>query len=74
MPSARISGNSMLPSPRARVVLLDNRYVEGSSTPVSEPDAHGNTYQLRRLADATEVRVLKNFPSKAQLRGLWSTV
>lgn len=51
----------------ARVLLLDNRYVPGSSTPVSSLDAEGNTYQLRTLGDA-QVRVLKNFPGEAELR------
>lgn len=54
--------------PGARVVLLDNLYVEGSSTPIAEIDARGNTYQLRPLGDA-KVRVLKNFPSAEELRG-----
>jgi len=52
----------------ARVVLMDNRFVEGSSTPISEIDAQGNTYQLRRLGDGSQVRVLKNFPTEAELR------
>ena len=52
----------------ARVVLMDNRFVEGSSTPVSEIDAQGNTYQLRRMGDGSQVRVLKNFPDDAELR------
>jgi ubiquinone/menaquinone biosynthesis C-methylase UbiE len=54
--------------PGARVVLMDNLYVEGSSTAISEIDSHGNTYQLRRLGDGGEVRVLKNFPTDAELR------
>ena len=54
--------------PGARVVLMDNLFVEGSSTAISEIDAQGNTYQLRRLADSSRVRVLKNFPSEAELR------
>jgi ubiquinone/menaquinone biosynthesis C-methylase UbiE len=54
--------------PGARVVLMDNLYVEGSSTAISEIDVHGNTYQLRRLGDGSEVRVLKNFPSEDELR------
>ncbi len=57
-------------SPGARVVLVDNRYVEGSSTPISEKDEEGNTYQLRRLGNASCHRVLKNFPSEAELRAL----
>jgi len=55
-------------APGAKVVLLDNRFVAGSSTPIAEEDAEGNTYQLRRLDDGTTHRVLKNFPSQPQLR------
>lgn len=54
--------------PGARVVLMDNRYVEASNTPIERRDAEGNTYQRRRLADGTEASVLKNFPSEAELR------
>jgi SAM-dependent methyltransferase len=56
--------------PGSRVVMLDNRYVEGSSTPVSERDADGNTYQARKLADGSAHRVLKNFPTEQELRSL----
>jgi demethylmenaquinone methyltransferase/2-methoxy-6-polyprenyl-1,4-benzoquinol methylase len=52
----------------ARVVLVDNLYVEGSSTAISEMDRDGNTYQLRRLGDGSRVTVLKNFPTEAELR------
>jgi ubiquinone/menaquinone biosynthesis C-methylase UbiE len=52
----------------ARVLLLDNLYVEGNSTPVAEIDKAGNTYQLRTLGDGSRVRVLKNFVSQAELR------
>ncbi len=55
-------------APGARVLLLDNRYVPGSSTAISSVDAGSNTYQLRRLGDGSEVRVLKNFPTQAELR------
>lgn len=54
--------------PGAKVLLLDNLYVEGSSTPVAGIDAAGNTYQMRRLGDGSRVRVLKNFISEAELR------
>lgn len=56
----------------ARVVLMDNRFIEGSSTPLVERDAEGNTYQRRRLADGSENRVLKNFPAEAELRAVLS--
>jgi SAM-dependent methyltransferase len=52
----------------AKVVLLDNRFVEGSSTPISERDLEGNTYQTRKLTNGTSHRVLKNFPSESELR------
>ena len=49
--------------PGATVAFLDNRYVEGSSTPISRRDAEGNTYQQRKLGDGTRHEVLKNFPT-----------
>lgn len=61
--------NSAL-EPGARVVLLDNLFVEGSSSAISEHDGHGNTYQHRSLSDGSTHRVLKNFPIEAQLHAL----
>jgi hypothetical protein len=58
--------NSMLKS-GAKVVLLDNRFIEGSSSPISEQDVDGNTYQSRKLIDGRTYRVLKNFPSETDL-------
>jgi SAM-dependent methyltransferase len=55
-------------APGAVVVLLDNRYVELDSTPVSRHDEHGNGYQSRTLDDGSTHEVLKNFPSEAELR------
>jgi len=60
--------------PGAKVVFLDNLFVEGSSSALSEQDEQGNTYQSRRLSDGSIHRVLKNFPSEAQLRALVSGV
>jgi ubiquinone/menaquinone biosynthesis C-methylase UbiE len=54
--------------PGATVAFMDNRYVEGSSTPVSRKDAEGNTYQSRKLADGSSHEVLKNFPTAAEMR------
>jgi len=71
VPKARrqafLHGLDALLVPGAKVVLLDNLYVEGSSSPISETDADGNTYQLRRLEDGSSHRVLKNFPDEAEL-------
>ena len=54
-------------APGAIVAFLDNRYVEGSSTPVSRRDTEGNTYQLRKLDDGSTHEVLKNFPTDGEL-------
>lgn len=54
-------------SARAKVVFIDNRYVAGSSTPISDHDADGNAFQVRTLEDGSAHRVLKNFPSREEL-------
>jgi SAM-dependent methyltransferase len=54
--------------PGALVAILDNVYVEGSSTPLSRRDAEGNTYQQRKILTGEEYEVLKNFPSADELR------
>jgi SAM-dependent methyltransferase len=52
--------------PGARVVMLDNSYVQTSSTPLTRQDADGNTYQNRTLDDGSVHEVLKNFPTREQ--------
>jgi SAM-dependent methyltransferase len=49
------------------LVLIDNSYAEGSSTPIARTDAEGNTYQIRSLA-GERYEVLKNFPTDSTLR------
>jgi len=53
--------------PGALISFLDNRYVHGSSTPVSRTDEGGNTYQARKLDDGSSHEVLKNFPDEGEL-------
>jgi SAM-dependent methyltransferase len=48
----------------AQVVMLDNGYVQTSSTPITRRDLDGDTYQLRTLDDGTVHEVLKNFPTR----------
>lgn len=71
VPRARINeflrGFHAALTPGAKVVHLDNRFVPGSSTPISETDAEGNTYQVRSLSDGSTHRILKNFPSREEL-------
>ena len=52
--------------PGSRVVMLDNRDVESSNTPLSRTDDQGNTYQRRQLDDGSVHEVLKNFPTREQ--------
>lgn len=53
--------------PGALVLYVDNRYVEGSSTPLTRTDEDGNTYQTRTLDDGTRYEVLKNIPDESEL-------
>lgn len=53
--------------PGTTLVILDNRYVPGSSHPITRTGPDGDTYQLRRLHDGREYEVLKNFPAREQL-------
>ncbi len=54
--------------PGACVLFIDNRFVDGSSSPIDGTDAAGNTYQERRHADGATHRVLKNFLIEEELR------
>jgi len=56
--------------PGAVVAMIDNRYVEGSSTPIARADGAGNTFQRRTLADGSEHEILKNFPDPDELKTL----
>ena len=56
--------------PAACVVLVDNTEAQCERLPIVERDAAGNTYQRRTLPDGTAHRVLKNFPSEAELRSM----
>ncbi|MBO2449279.1 class I SAM-dependent methyltransferase [Actinomadura barringtoniae] len=55
-------------NPGTAMIALDNRYVPGSSTPISRTTAAGDTYQERTLTDGRTYEILKNFPTEAQFR------
>lgn len=56
--------------PGARVVLIDNRHVDGDSTPITRVDEEGNGFQQRQLSDGSTHEVLKNFPTAAEFEAL----
>ncbi len=51
---------------RLKVIVLDNRYVPGSSTPISRTADTGDTFQRRTLKDGSGYEIVKNFPSRDQ--------
>lgn len=57
-------------TPGARVVLIDNSRAQCIDLPIADNDADGNTWQWRTLPDGSRHRVLKNFPTEAELRAL----
>jgi ubiquinone/menaquinone biosynthesis C-methylase UbiE len=65
-----LTGLNKALQPGAKVLLLDNVFVERSSSAICERDASGNTFQLRTLADGSRHKILKNFPGADQLHAL----
>jgi protein-L-isoaspartate O-methyltransferase len=57
-----------------KVLLMDNTFVPGSSTPIGHTDRHGNTFQNRQLADGSRHQILKNYPTKKQIKVLLNNV
>jgi SAM-dependent methyltransferase len=72
MPKARIqeflAGFHSHLEPGAKVALIDNRYIEGQSTPVFRAGQEGDTFQMRTLQGGKLHKVLKNFPSPEELK------
>jgi len=54
-------------SPGAKLLLTDNTFVAGSSTPLSRRDEDGNSYQMRTLRNGERHEILKNFPSTSEI-------
>jgi protein-L-isoaspartate O-methyltransferase len=50
----------------ASVTVVDNRYVPGSSTPISRTTPEGDTFQHRTLLDGRGYEIVKNFPERGQ--------
>jgi demethylmenaquinone methyltransferase/2-methoxy-6-polyprenyl-1,4-benzoquinol methylase len=49
------------------VVFVDNQYVEGSNTTIDSKDEHCNTYQIRKLSNGNNYKVMKNFPADKEI-------
>jgi demethylmenaquinone methyltransferase/2-methoxy-6-polyprenyl-1,4-benzoquinol methylase len=56
----------------ANLVMIDNNFVPGT-TQISYRDEYGNTYQTRTLRSGEQYEVLKNFPTRSDLRAALST-
>jgi hypothetical protein len=55
--------------PGGPVILADNRYVEGSSSPIIRTTTDGDTYQSRRLADGRAgLRSTEELPDSRAVR------
>ena len=50
------------------LILLDDVYVEGSSTTVARTDAQGNTYEIVTAPDGERFELPKNYPADSALR------
>lgn len=46
----------------AELIFIDNKFVPGSSSPITRTDAKGNTFQTRTLNSGEQYEVVKNFP------------
>jgi SAM-dependent methyltransferase len=54
--------------PNVALILLDDVYVEGSSTTVARTDAQGNTYEIVTTPDGERFELPKNYPADSALR------
>lgn len=59
-----LEGLHAILKPGSRLVFTDNRFVEGSSTPISHTDIHGNQFQLRKIEGEEDFSIIKNFPQR----------
>jgi len=55
-------------SPGGKVVFVDNQYVVGSNTLIDSEDEYGNTYQIRKLSNGSNYKIMKNFPADKEIQ------
>ena len=46
----------------SEIIFLDNKYVQGSNSPIARTDKNGNTFQIRELESGEKYEIIKNFP------------
>lgn len=56
----------------AKIVMIDNNKVAGSTIPLTRKDEHGNTYQRRVTSTGKEYEVVKNFPSTEEIEAAFA--
>jgi ubiquinone/menaquinone biosynthesis C-methylase UbiE len=60
--------------PGATLLMIDQLYVEGLTSPVSQEDQFGNRYTIRRLRDGSTYEIIKNFPRPGELEEAFEEV
>jgi SAM-dependent methyltransferase len=53
--------------PAATLLMIDQLYVEGFTSPISREDRWGNQYTIRKLRDGSTYEIVKNFPRPGEL-------
>jgi demethylmenaquinone methyltransferase/2-methoxy-6-polyprenyl-1,4-benzoquinol methylase len=63
-----LAGFQRIFSQNAKVVFIDNAYVEGNGIPISRDHRSGDTYQVWKLDHGSIHEVLRDFPTESELR------
>ena len=58
--------------PGAQLLMIDQLYLEGYSTPAFRRDRAGNRYDLRTLENGRVFQIIKNYPTPEQLQASMS--
>ncbi|NOJ50478.1 class I SAM-dependent methyltransferase [Bradyrhizobium archetypum] len=61
-------------APGALVLMLDQFYIDGVSSPISRKDEWDNFYTVRTLSNGAKYEIIKNYPSDEELIDTFSDV
>jgi len=56
--------------PGGELLMIDQLYLEGYSTPAFRRDRAGNRYELRTLENGHVFQIVKNYPTRAELQAI----